>query len=73
MFENTWKGLYDSTFTVLKGEIVIVLQKYHTIDTKKDIVIFLQLNIQRILIKIFEIMKNLLEQMSLDHQTIHFR
>lgn len=73
MFENTWKGLYDSIFTVLKGEIVIVLQKYHTIDTKKDIVIFLQLNIQRILIKIFEIMKNLLEQMSLDHQTIHFR
>ena len=73
MFENTWKGLYDSIFTVLKGEIVIVFQKYHTIDTKKDIVIFLQLNIQRILIKIFEIMKNLLEQMSLDHQTIHFR
>lgn len=73
MFENTWKGLYDSIFTVLKGEIVIVLQKYHTIDTKKDIVIFLQLNIQRILIKIFEIMKNLLEQTSLDHQTIHFR
>ena len=73
MFENTWKGLYDSIFTVLKGEIVIVLQKYHTIDTKKDIVIFLQLNIQRILIKIFEIMKNLLEQISLDHQTIHFR
>lgn len=73
MFVNTWKGLYDSIFTVLKGEIVIVLQKYHTIDTKKDIVIFLQLNIQRILIKIFEIMKNLLEQMSLDHQTIHFR
>lgn len=73
MFENTWKGLYDSIFTALKGEIVIVLQKYHTIDTKKDIVIFLQLNIQRILIKIFEIMKNLLEQISLDHQTIHFR
>ena len=73
MFKNTWKGLYDSIFTVLKGEIVIALQKYHTIDTKKDIVIFLQLNIQRILIKIFEIMKNLLEKMSLDHQTIHFR
>lgn len=35
MFENTWKGLYDSIFTALKGEIVIVLQKYHTIDTKK--------------------------------------
>ena len=70
--KNTWKRLHGSIFTLLLGEIIFVLQKNHTLDSKKDQVIFLQLNIQLKLIKIFKIMKNL-KQMLLDHQTVRFR